>query len=162
MAALSPGTNAPLFTLATGDGKRYQLGESLRANSLVVLAFFKVSCPVCQFAMPYLERLHRSYPSVPLWGVSQDDRDATNAFARTYGASFPMILDETLETTVQYGLTNVPSIFAVTAGGKVEQTIVGFAKKDLEDLNERMAAAAGVPAKPLFTDADEVPELRPG
>jgi hypothetical protein len=27
----------------------------------VVLAFFKISCPTCQYAFPFLERLHRAY-----------------------------------------------------------------------------------------------------
>jgi cytochrome c biogenesis protein CcmG, thiol:disulfide interchange protein DsbE len=163
MAAIIPGTKAPQFNLpTTSAGTQQDLSNALRQSPLVVLAFYKVGCPVCQFAFPYLERLHRSYPTLPLWGVSQDDSDATNAFARMYGISFPMLLDESLQSTVEYDLTNVPSIFAVTADGTIVQTIVGFAKKDLEQLNQRMADAAGVPANPLFTDADEVPELKPG
>ena len=162
MPALNPGIKAPTFSLTATDGSKCDLQAALRASPLVVLAFFKVSCPVCQFTFPYLERLHRSYPQVPLWGISQDDTDATNAFAKSYGASFPMALDATLQTTVDYDLTNVPTAFLVADGGMIQQTIVGFAKKELEQLNVAMAKAAGVAAKPLFTDADEVPDLRPG
>jgi peroxiredoxin len=162
MPAINPGSVAPPFALATTGGSQYDIKETLRNQPLVVISFFKVSCPVCQFIMPYLERLHRSYPQVPIWGVSQDDQDATVAFARMYGASFPMVLDETLQTTVDYGLTNVPTVFVIGQDGKIKQTIVGFAKKDLEELNQTMAAAANSAVKPLFTDADEVPDLRPG
>jgi peroxiredoxin len=162
MAALNPGTQAPTFTLPSTAGKQVDLKATASSQQLTVLAFFKVSCPVCQFAFPYLERLYRNYPSVPLWGVSQDDKDATDAFARMYGTTFAMVLDEALQATVHYDLTNVPTIFAIGSDGKIVQTIVGFAKKDFEVLNERMAKAAGVPVKSLFTDADEVPELRPG
>ena len=162
MAALNPGATAPAVSLPSTEGGKLDLRSTTSKQPLVVLAFFKVSCPVCQFAFPYLERMHHSYSSVPLWGVSQDDKDATTAFARMYGISFPMLLDEALDATVHYDLTNVPSVFAVGADGKIMQTIVGFAKKDFERLNERMAQAAGVAPKPLFTEADEVPELRPG
>ena len=162
MSVLMPGSKAPDVVLQTAAGEKFSLSKALQSNSLAVLVFYKVSCPVCQFAMPYLERLHRSYPEVPLWGVSQDDSDATTSFAKMYGASFPMILDEHLDSTVQYDLSNVPTTFVIAADGSIIQTISGFVKAELEELNERMAAAANIAVKPLFTEADEVPVLRPG
>jgi peroxiredoxin len=60
MAALTTGAEAPEFELKTLDGKRVSLGEEL-SRGAVVLAFFKVSCPTCQYAFPFLERLHRAY-----------------------------------------------------------------------------------------------------
>lgn len=60
MAALAVGAKAPDFELKTLDGKRVSLNEEL-ARGAVVLAFFKVSCPTCQYAFPFLERLHRAY-----------------------------------------------------------------------------------------------------
>jgi len=162
MAAINPGNKAPVFNLATTSGSKNDLSQALGDNQLVVLAFFKVGCPVCQFTFPYLERLHRSYPSVPIWGISQDDADATNAFAKSYGVTFPMVLDEALSSTVDYGLTNVPTTFSVGADKNIQQTIVGFDKKALEELNQKMASLAGTQAKPLFTEADEVPDLKPG
>ncbi len=162
MVAIIPGTKAPFFTLKTSEGGILKLSESLRGHGAVVLAFFKVSCPVCQFTFPYLERLHRSYLHIPVWGISQDDSDATTAFARMYGCSFPMLLDERLDCTVSYGLTNVPSVFLVTQDGAIKQTIVGFAKGEMEDLNEQVALFAQQTVRPLFTQADEVPALKPG
>jgi peroxiredoxin len=162
MVAIAPGTKAPDFSLTTMDGSQVILQQELKANQLVVLAFFKVSCPVCQFAFPYLERLHRSYPTVPLFGISQDDADATRAFARMYGCTFPMLLDSRLDTTVAYALTNVPSVFLINQDGSIRQTIVGFVKADYNEANQAMAKARGLSLKPLFTEADEVPELRPG
>src|SRR5947207_960686 len=114
MVALAQGTKAPLFILQGLDRSTYSLTETLKRSPVVVAAFLKVSCPVCHIAFPYLERLHRSYPSIPLWGISQDDADSTTAFARMFGCTFPILLDDDLETTVQYDLTHVPSIFLVT------------------------------------------------
>jgi len=55
MSALSPGKTAPPIALATLDGEKVSLGEALKKGP-VLAAFFKVSCPVCQFTFPFLER----------------------------------------------------------------------------------------------------------
>ena len=73
MAALTPGSTAPDFSLNTLDGKKFSLKEALLRGP-VVLAFFKVSCPTCQYAFPFLERLFQAYKNqgVTLIGVSQN------------------------------------------------------------------------------------------
>lgn len=162
MTALDAGTQAPLIQLKGVDGKSYDLKETLKSTPAVVLAFYKVSCPVCQFTFPYLERLRRGYETLELWGVSQDDVDATFAFARTYGCSFPMLLDLRLETTVNYDLTNVPSIFLVGEDQIIKKSIVGFVKADLEDLAETLGQLLNEKPIKLFSEADEVPALKPG
>jgi len=128
----------------------------------VLLAFLKVSCPVCHLTFPYLERLHRSYPNVPIWGISQDDADATGSFAKMFGVTFPILLDDILNVTVAFGITIVPSIFLIASDGNIRQTSIGFVKAELEKLNLELAVASGYSAKPLFTAADEVPLLKPG
>jgi peroxiredoxin len=162
MVALLAGTQAPDLSLTSTDGLRYSLYQRLQESPVVLLAFFKVSCSVCQFEFPYLERLHRCYYTMPIWAVSQDDADSTVAFAKRFGVTFPSLLDDGLAATVQYGLTNVPSLFLISRERSVIQTIVGFDKAELEKLNLELAVAQGVSAKPLFSTADEVPALRPG
>ena len=162
MVTLLAGTQAPDLLLRDVDGVRYSLYQRLKESPVVLLAFFKVSCPVCQFEFPYLERLHRSYPQVPIWGISQDDADAATSFKRMFGVTFPILMDSSLDSTVQYGLTNVPSVFLVGNNKEIRQTIVGFDKKQLEQVNLELAMAASASSKPLFSSADEVPEVRPG
>jgi peroxiredoxin len=162
MVALAEGSKSPLFNLKATDGVTFSLADALKQNSLVVVAFFKVSCPVCQLAFPYLERLHQSYPSVPIWGISQDDSDATDAFARMFGVTFPMLLDIGLSSTVDFGLTNVPTVFVISQNQTITQTTVGFSKADLEKLNSTLADKSKQNEVPLFTAADEVPALKPG
>lgn len=162
MVALVPGTQAPEITLKTTGGGTYNLSKNLQTGSLAVVAFFKTSCPVCQFTFPYLERLHRSYPQQPICGVSQDDLDSTVSFARAYGCSFPVLLDDDLSLTVKFGLTNVPSIFLVDRSGQVLISSVGFVKEDLEQINQSLSETSGKPLRALFSEADDVPALRPG
>ena len=118
MSALIAGNKAADFTLQTTDGKPFPLKDAL-ARGPVVLAFYKVSCPVCQYALPFVERLHQAYGKqrVTVVGVSQNDARDTLAFAKEYGLTFPQLLDDpsTYAVSNAYGLTNVPTLFLVAA-----------------------------------------------
>jgi peroxiredoxin len=162
MAAIVSGTQAPDFSLKTTRGVALKASKVLESEPLLLLAFFKVSCHACQLAFPYLERLHRAYPQRTIWGISQDDLDATMSFARTYGLSFPILLDEDLNLTVKYGLTIVPSIFLLDRARTVQVTSEGFVRDELEQINKSLWQGSGKPLKALFTEADYVPPLRPG
>lgn len=165
MAALATGTSAPEFELKTLDGKRFSLAEALAAGP-VVLAFFKVSCPVCQFAFPYLERLHRAYrqKGFTLVGVSQNDAKETAAFNKEFGVTFPVLLDELSRYPVSnaYGLTNVPTLFWIAPDGEIEVSSVGWLKADFEQINRKMADAGKISAAPVFKPGESVPDFRAG
>ncbi len=156
------GTPAPPILLMDAGGQSFGLHEALSLAPLAVVAFLKVGCPVCHYAFPFLQRLHRSYPKLPMWGISQDDAVATANFASEHGVTFTMLLDESLEATVNFGLVSVPSTFAVKNGGTIDQVIFGFARADFEKLNVRMAEACGVEPEPLFTEEDDISTLQPG
>lgn len=96
MAALTAGSKAPAFELKTLDGKRFSLNDEL-ARGPVVLAFFKASCPTCQYAFPFFERLHKAYGAqgVRIVGVSQNEAKETAAFIKEFGVTFPVLLDDT-------------------------------------------------------------------
>jgi len=91
MAALTAGTKAPDISLAAVDGKTFSLQDALTKGPALA-AFFKVSCPVCQYTFPYLERLHKAQgdKKSPSVGISQDDKRNTNAFLKEYGVHSPL------------------------------------------------------------------------
>lgn len=166
MPALPSGVAAPEVYLSTVDGKEFSL-EQARKRGPVVLAFFKVNCPVCQMAFPYLERIFKAYsgsPNFTLVGVSQNDAKETKAFNHEYGVTFPVLLDPTGKYPVSnaYGLTNVPSVFLVSPEGDIELSIVSWSKPEMEELNHRLAKASGKPPAQIFTPADKVPDFKPG
>ncbi len=164
MAALPAGAKAPAISLKSIDGKTETLAEGLKKGP-VVAAFFKVSCPVCQFAAPFLERLHEAYagPKFTLWGISQDDARDTREFFKEFDVEFPTLLDATgYPVSNQYGITNVPSIFLISPDGKIQVSSVGFSKSHLEEIAAAAADAIGVPAKALFQPSEAVPEFKPG
>lgn len=165
MAALTAGTKAPDFTLKTLDGKSFSVADEL-ARGPVVLVFFKVSCPTCQYALPFYERLYKAYGKngVTLVGVSQNDAKETAAFNREFGVTFPMVLDEIGKYPVSnaYGLTNVPTIFWVAQDGEIEVSSVGWVKADFEQINRKMAEAGKAAAALIFKPGEDVRDFRAG
>jgi len=165
MTALATGTKAPDFELKTLDGKRFSLSENL-ARGAVVLAFFKVSCPTCQYAFPFLQRLYKAYhdQGVTLVGVSQNDSKETAAFAKDFGVTFPMLLDDarTYPVSNAYGLTNVPTVFWIAQDGEIEVSTVGWIKADFELINRKMAEAGKTAPAAMFKPEEEVRDYRAG
>ena len=165
MTALATGTTAPEFDVHTLDGNRFSLREEL-ARGPLVLAFFKVSCPTCQYALPFLERLHKAYgdKGVKLVGVSQNDSKETAAFNRQFGETFPVLLDEVHRYPVSnaYGLTNVPSMFWIGQDGEIEVSSVGWVKADFDQINRKMAETGKTAPAVIFKPGDDVRDFRAG
>jgi len=164
MPALTVGTAAPQINLTSTKGTNFSLLEALKRGP-VLAAFFKISCPVCQFTLPYLERIYKAYPgsAVTIVGVSQDEQNYTQEFAREYGITFPLLLDpvDHYPASNACDLTNVPSIFFIAAG-EVQLSLVGWDKRDMEKLNAQVARASGVPVQPLFRKGEDVPASKAG
>jgi peroxiredoxin len=151
-----PGSPAPGFYMPFLSGGKSSLAE-LCANGPLLLAFFKVSCPVCQLTLPFLERIHAT-GSLAVYGVSQNDTEATLEFNQEFGISFPILLDsEDLSFPVSnaYGISSVPTMFLIQSDGMIARVMEGWRKSEYEWL----AALAGtVP----FREGDRVPEWKAG
>src|SRR5262249_8072064 len=124
------------------------------------LAFYKVSCPTCQYTLPFLERLYRGpvKRDVPIYAISQDDAESTREFNSEFGITMPTLLDSEAEgypASNAYGVTNVPSLFLVEPGCIISQSVVGFDKKSLEALGDRLGMAP-------FGPGEYVPEWKAG
>ena len=164
MPALNVGMGAPEIDLPSTKGTKISLQHALQQGP-VLAVFFKISCPVCQFALPYVERVYRTYPQgkVSIVGISQDDQRDTESFAREYGITFPLLLDpeDRYPASNAYELTNVPSIFLIE-DGEVKLSIVGWDKRDMEEVNAKVAHASGQPVAPLFRKDEDVPLSKAG
>jgi peroxiredoxin len=172
MTALAVGTKAPDFELKGMDGQKFSLGEAL-ASGPVLLAFFKVGCPTCQYTFPFLDRLYRSYrgsqgqasrQKISLVGISQNDAKQTAAFASEFGVTFPVLLDERDSYPVSnaYGLTNVPTLFWIAQDGEIELSSVGWVKADFEAINRKMAEAGKAAPAAVFKPGEDVRDFRAG
>ena len=164
MAHLSSGKSAPDFSLSALDGKTYSL-SSLLQRGPVVLAFFKISCPVCQYTFPFLQRIADRFArkGVPVIGVSQDDARDTQEFNREYGVRFPTLIDrDGYPVSDAYGLTNVPTIFLISPDGKIKIESMGFDKAAIENIVGEISQDEKASATPLFHGNEDVPAYKPG
>jgi peroxiredoxin len=166
MTHIVAGNMAPGFSLKALDGKEHSLQELIQ-RSPVVAAFFKISCPVCQFTFPFLERIYKRYGGgdVTFLGISQDDARDTKDFAKEFGVTFPILLDQkekNYAASNAYGLTNVPTIFLIETDGSVKISCMGFDKKELESIAAALAERKKIVPAPLFRPDESVPAHKPG
>ncbi len=164
MTNIVAGNKAPNLTLKGLDGKEYSLAKLLERGP-VLAGFFKISCPVCQFTFPFLERLYKKFGSegVTFLGISQDDARSTKDFAAEYGVTFPMVMDDKgYPVSNAYGLTTVPTIFLIDPDGAVKISSMGFDKKDLESIGSELAERRKIPLAALFQPNESVPDHKPG
>lgn len=165
MPALIAGRGAPEFTLEDMKGGKFNLREAL-SRGPVLAVFFKISCPVCQFALPFVERMYQAYAGkkVTIVGISQNNKSDTAAFLREYKITFPILLDDTSSYPASnaYGLTNVPTFFWIEPDGEIGLSSVGWARKDIEQINRSLAEAGRGQMAAIFSPGENVPDFRAG
>ena len=154
---LGRGDRAPAFELEDVHGAvRPAAGERPRPTLLV---FFKISCPTCQFTMPYVERFAAgANPDAPeILAISQDDAPNTIQFQGRFGLSIPTLIDPGPRYTASnlFQITHVPSFFLVEPDGTISLSFDGFERAPLEQVAARFGAA-------LFAEGERAPCSRPG
>jgi peroxiredoxin len=152
---LKAGAKAPAFTLDDMSGGKKSLSDVL-ARGPALLALYKISCPVCQMTLPFLERISKG--TLQVIAISQDEERGTTKFQSTYGVSLPMLLDRERDgypASNAFGISHVPSLFLVEPDGTISLASEGFIKRDIEAI----AGRAGV--EPFRAD-EKIPEWKAG
>ena len=148
-----PGDPAPTFRLddiATGE-----IVTNPWTEGPVALAFFKVTCPVCQMAAPKVQALADA--GVRVTAIGEDPAPRLVAFAEQWGQRVPTVTEPApYRVSGAYGVRTVPTVFLVGQDGVILETAQGW---DREKWNA-VATAAG--AAPISADGDGLPSFRPG
>jgi peroxiredoxin len=152
---LTAGDQAPsleLLDIATG-----QAVADPWTDGRLVLAFFKISCPVCKMVGPMLTKLAEGGARVV--AVGEDAPEDLTAYADEFGQRVPVTLAEPApyEVAAAYGLEAVPSIFVIDDNGEIETAVAGWSR----DVWNELAASVGV-TEPLSTPDDGLRPFRPG
>lgn len=160
MAALSRHELAPDFTLEDADGGVFRLSSALGLGP-VLATFFKTDCPTCQYALPYLDLLARRVTASggTAIAVSQDGPLEGEMVRQEYGFETLQVFDweeHGYAVSNAYGITNVPTVFAIEPTGRIAHTMVSWAKADVEAI----ARILKVPAP--FAPGESVLPFRPG
>jgi thiol-disulfide isomerase/thioredoxin len=163
------GAPAPAATFFKAAGTELTTREVLgEAKGLPTLfAFFKVSCPTCQLAWPYVQRLHELYggKAVRVAGVCQNTAAEGVAYSRTYGgATFDILVDAEprFDASNAFGVESVPLLVLVSPGGKVLRVQTGWSKREMEELGREIAKAKGLTVTPVVPPADPVKDFQAG
>jgi peroxiredoxin len=152
---LVPGDRAPSFGLPDIDTGERVSDPWRDAEASTVLAFFKVTCPVCQMAAPMVQAMSDS--GAVVIAVGQDPAPALVAFRDRWAQSVPTLSESRpYRVSDAYGLVSVPSLFLVAPDGPLLDAVRGW---DREGWN-RVAVAAG--GRPISAAGDGLPPFRPG
>ena len=160
MAALSPGSALPEISLSDGRG-----GAAPLPRREALYGFFKTTCPTCQLAWPFFDRVGRlaAGGTLAVVAVSQDNPAETKAFNERLGVALPTLFDpEPWRASEALGLEIVPTFLRLGADGTLRDVMVGFQKQKMQDLGAEAASLAGRPAAELFRPSDGVPAMKPG
>jgi len=150
MSPIQPGATAPPV-----PGIAFDEGPHL-------LAFYKVTCPVCQMAAPTIQKLADRHPDavVPL---GQDPPDRLAAFADEYGLRQPATPElPPYGLSDAYGVASVPTLFLVGRDGTVVDTVESWSRDGYNRVAQRLAELTGGAYEPVSEPGDGLPPFRPG
>ena len=153
---------APPFELTDLECTRQRFPAGNAAVELLV--FWKHDCATCELTLPFVERLRAALGGAGLRvrGVCQSGPADARAFGARHGLGFPILDDSECVVSADYGVEVVPTFVLGDADGNVLAAFDGWVRRDFEDLVAVAAARLGVAGPVLFTDADRVPDFRPG
>ena len=152
---LSSGSRAPQFALNDLNGAPHSLSDLL-SRGPVLLALYKIGCPVCQLTLPFLDRMTGG--NLQIVAISQDNASGTRRFQTKFGVTLPTLLDpeeDSYPVSNAFGITHVPSLFLIGPDGNISLASEGFVKSDLESIGAR----AGVSP---FRQNETVPAWKAG
>ncbi len=157
---LKVGEKAKDFELSDVDGSFHSLAET---EGYRLLVFYKVTCPTCQLTLPFVEKLYGLYGhKITFWGIAQDPDHAVHDFAKTYGLTFPQLIDyPDYAVSVDYHVQVVPTIYLINPQGIIEFVSYSFVKAEIQKLTEKLSHIAEKPFEDVFS-GQRVPELKPG
>ena len=132
-------------------------------SKLSLITFYKFSCPTCQLALPYIQKIYEAYgDAFHFAAIAQDGPEKTEEFAKEYKLTIPILMDqEPYPVSRQYKLESVPSIFLVNPDRTIRYAGQGFVKEELSNLADILAEKSSRPQIDLFGN-DNVPEFKPG
>lgn len=120
-------TDAPDFVLSDVEGRSVRLRE-LRGK-LVLLNFWATWCAPCRIEMPSMERLYHTFKKAEfaLLAVSIDRQGTqmVRPFVEELKLKFPILLDQTMEVSRQYGLRGLPTTYLIDPEGRLIGAAVG-------------------------------------
>jgi len=161
----APGTTAPDFDLPiVGGGYRGRRDVVEPGGGIVV--FFKESCPTSGLLLSHPSPLARALEREDrlFLAVAQEDEAVARSYRDEHGLAFAVASESPpFDTSVEYGVMNVPTLFVIDGAGVIAERVVGFVKSEYLALGpaiEQALALGDVP--PILDSPETLPDLKPG
>lgn len=120
------GNVAQDFSLATLGGGAGNLRDY--RGHVVVLNFWASWCGPCRAEMPDMQAVYSEMreQGLVVVGVNQGEpKEQVAGFAREFGLTFPILLDENQSIARMYGVRAYPTTFVLDRNGSIRNVIVG-------------------------------------
>lgn len=138
---IEKGNIAPDFELQQLGGGTVKLSD-LRGKK-VILNLWATWCPPCRAEMPDMQRFHEENKEkgIVILGVNLTDTEtspeAVDAFVKSYGITFPILLDPEREVANVYKAISIPTSYIIDSNGVVQNKYIG---PMTEEIMENMLA----------------------
>jgi peroxiredoxin Q/BCP len=122
---LSPGDQAPAFSLPTDDGGALSL-KDLRGRKVVLYVYPAAMTPGCtKQACDFRDNLQRFVDAgYAVVGLSPDKPAKLAAFRDKEGLTFPLVSDESKQTLTAYGAYGEKQLYGKTVVGVIRSTFL--------------------------------------
>jgi peroxiredoxin len=120
------GDKAPDFKLVGLDGNMHSLADY--RGKMVLINFWGTYCAPCKDEMPDIQKQYLKWQgkNTVVLGINMGENQITaQSFIDQVKATFPVLLDESMEIRNKYGVNQYPTSFFVKPNGKIEKIKIG-------------------------------------
>lgn len=144
----------------------FELGEfaSHRAQEKtpLFLVVWQTECSTSRLTMPFVQRLHQSYPGATIVSVMQNQPHEAQQYSAAHKLTMLTLADIDLKVSRLLDVHTVPSYWLISEAGIVEESGIGWDRAKFESIAKTLAAKTGAIYTPLVTDSDKVANYVPG
>lgn len=162
-ASSNPLDAGPLlpFELPFSSPAKADQAQAYTGAGPMLLCFVKDDCPTCHEVVPLLEIAYQKLGDKwPVLLIGQTD-EGNKKLQEKYNLSVPILSDSTLQTSYDYGIDTVPTLFAATPQGTNLEPLIGFVSAEWQERFRQCAELTEV--EPNWGISwSELPQWRPG
>lgn len=115
------------FTLPTLDDRKQTLAQT--RGKVVILNFWASWCEPCKSEMPHFQTYYEQHSEdLEILAINYTKKDQVaqvKSFVEQYKLTFPILLDETGETSIMYGAFTLPTTIILDREGNIVHEILG-------------------------------------